>query len=143
MGRSRKAVTEEQRYNIGNGATVVITFDPARRPKMRHDDTVVVIGDHVCADHHGERDYSPHVDMPVADRLYGGRHLNPERGGNLPLSPDDPRYAELRDRAKTNIEPAPKRVLTTEDVFREAGAVPIDMNTLLAVGAGAAEVPSE
>lgn len=136
MARPKKAVTEEQRYNIGNGATVVITFDPARRPKMRHDDTVVIIGEHVCA---GARD-SHHIELPWSIEPPANT-IN--RGGNLPLSADDPRYVELRDRVKTSIDPAPKKVLTTEDVFREAGAVPIDMSTLLAVGAGSADIPSE
>lgn len=98
MPRKKTVIYDEpQKYDIGNGVRVTIEWPVGMRPKMRHLDTVVIIGDHVCGE-------APH------DRI---QPPEPEAGPSL---------AEIRDfQRRREEQPARKKPLTSEDVALEQG----------------------
>lgn len=148
MPRKKSIEYVEQQYDIGNGATVTVRFDPERRPKMRHDDAVAIIGPHEC-----RRDRIIDVSDEVRAEIErsGGQigvFNTPKRGGNFGFDEGDPQYQERKAALSLFPPPAPPgvspKVLTTEDVLRESG---IDMGgQTLDLGAavlGSMPIPEE
>lgn len=117
MPKAKKTETATQVYDIGNGATVTITFDKARRPKMRHDDTVVIVGEHACGG------ASVFTAPPSAEPETG-----PSRGEIIA-------WQEKREGA------AKKKPFNSEDAAREAGFDPRAIS-FEAVAAQAEVLPS-
>ncbi len=126
-----------QVYDIGEDATVTIRYDPARRPKMVHLDRVVIVGEHECAP---MPQYEP---IEYEPRSAGGKVVVMKRGGNFGFDENDPEYIARKNQLLAQAPAPPDAVppvLTTEDVFRQAGidlgGRPLDLGALAAAAAG-------
>lgn len=126
MARKKQPLVKQQTYDIGQGATVTISYDENRyRPKMQHLDDVVIIGNHECAPRAAEPEFLPqYLNEPTALRR---RARTP--ASNFPIGVDDPLYGAMRGDEQGNELPAeqPRRVITAEDMFRERTGGKIDL----------------
>jgi hypothetical protein len=111
MPRGKKREWKEQVYDLGDGVTVTVRYAADARPKMLHDDQIVIIGEHVCAQQQ----------MVLHDPGYSAALPAPGRGGNFEIDPrQHPLFGKFGPGGAAPPDYSPP-VLTSEQLFAGAG----------------------